>query len=305
MISFLLLFVSSSLGILWSSIFLITGIFGIHIYKINGLKQKQFHKKITIASIWENGDPDHWIVGKWFIGYIFTNTNNHGNSSKTIYVITTKRFYKKEIEMDDTDISSDCKDKKEKGSIKMLEREGHYYYMFYTPRNIKVTKHIERDYQSKIVNEIIGIYEKKDYVVSLISGPPNNGKSMIPLFIAKKLAQEGKKVSICDTFNPTEPGDSFGGLYSKVNPSTNEPLILVLEEVDILIMKIIKGLEPHKNIPIQIRGKPDWNTFLDRFDRGLYGGVIIVMTTNKPLDFFDALDESLLRDGRVNYRCVV
>ena len=302
MFSSLLFFISSTLGIIWSSVFLITAIFGVHIYKINGIKMKQFQKKITIASIWENGEPDHWIVGKWFIGHIFTNTNTHGNTTKTVYLITTKKFYQREIELEPESIDGHDSGKDKKGSIKMLEREGSYYHIYYTPRPIIPTKHTERDYQSKLVQDIIATFERLDYVVALISGSPNKGKSMVPLFIAKQLASCGKKVSICDTFNPTEAGDSFGSIYSKMNPNSSEPLILVMEEVDILISKILNGISPHKNIPIQIREKPDWNTFLDRFDRQLYSGVILVMTTNKPFSFFESLDPSLMREGRVNLR---
>ena len=45
------------------------------------------------------------------------------------------------------------------------------------------------------------------------------------------------------------------------------------------------------------------NSFLDRFDRKMYPNVILMMTTNKDMDYFnDELDSSYLRDGRTTMK---
>ena len=48
--------------------------------------------------------------------------------------------------------------------------------------------------------------------------------------------------------------------------------------------------------------KGDWNKWLDRFDRGYYKNVIIIMTSNKSIEWFDKLDPSYLRSGRINIK---
>ena len=69
----------------------------------------------------------------------------------------------------------------------------------------------------------------------ILWGKPGTGKSMIPILLAKKL-----KASLCDTFNPTEPGDSLSRLYNTVCPTSDNPLIIVLEEYDIYIKKTME-----------------------------------------------------------------
>lgn len=108
---------------------------------------------------------------------------------------------------------------------------------------------------------------------------------------------------LCDTFNPTDPGDDIGLIYSTIMPTEDRPLILVLEEFDILINKIHHNMiQPHKHIPIQIKDKTSWNTFFDRIDRGLYPNMIFILTSNIDPEYIDRLDKSYLRNGRVNGR---
>jgi hypothetical protein len=111
------------------------------------------------------------------------------------------------------------------------------------------------------------------------------------------------KISIVDTFNPTHPGDYFIPLYNKVSPTQDASLIVIIEEVDIIIKKIHNNLiNTHRDIPTLITNKSEWNTFFDRFERGLYPYVIIIMTTNQSISYFDELDPSYMRFGRVNIK---
>ena len=266
---------------------------------------KQFFKKVKYASIWDNAEPDHWIAGKWFIGYIFTNTSMNGNTNKAMYILAAKKYYGKEVEGSSEEELEDSTSKTCKGSIKLLEREGNYFHLYYSARTIPATKMEPRDYQVTIRDQIIKSFEECNSTVVLLYGAPGKGKSMIPHFIAKKMEADGKKVHICDTFNPTEPGDTFAGLNSKVNPSSTEPLIIVLEEVDIIVTMMHNGIPPHKHIPIPLRTKADWDSMLDRFDRQLYPGVIFIMTSNKEPSFFDGLDPAYMRKGRFNLKIEV
>jgi hypothetical protein len=117
------------------------------------------------------------------------------------------------------------------------------------------------------------------------------------------MLETSKEVCFVDSFNPFEQGDNFASLYTMVNPSSDRPLIIILEEIDCNISKMHSGLiQINKYIPTQIKTKTDWNGFLDKFDRGLYPNVIIIMTTNKSISYFDELDPSYLRKGRVDLK---
>ncbi len=137
----------------------------------------------------------------------------------------------------------------------------------------------------------------------MLHGKPGTGKSMISLLLCNDLLKTKSKVSYVDTFNPTDPGDSFVSLYNKILPTIESPMVLVFEECDRIVLKLHSELiQPHKHQPIQIKNKSDWNLFFDRFDRKMYPGVIIILTTNKSAHWFDEMDSSYIRERRVNHK---
>jgi Cdc6-like AAA superfamily ATPase len=159
------------------------------------------------------------------------------------------------------------------------------------------------DSQLKSVAQMLSTFHAKDTCVALLSGPAGSGKSCIPNFLAKELLKTKKVANLVDTFSPITPGDAFISLYNKVNPTKDEPLILVFEEVDGIIMKFHgTPISDHKFLSIMIQSKKDWNMFFDRFDRKLYPYVFVIMTTNKSIEFFDDLDPSYTREGRVDHK---
>ena len=46
----------------------------------------------------------------------------------------------------------------------------------------------------------------------------------------------------------------------------------------------------------------DWNNFMDKIDRGHFPYLILMMTTNRTPEWFDALDPAYMRAGRVNMK---
>lgn len=93
----------------------------------------------------------------------------------------------------------------------------------------------------------------------------------------------------------------MSNLIENIEPNSVKKLIIVLEEVDILIVKLHSNLcRLHGDIPTLIKNKQDWNKFLDKIDRNIYNNIILIMTTNKTLEFFNELDPSYLRDGRLD-----
>lgn len=98
-----------------------------------------------------------------------------------------------------------------------------------------------------------------------------------------------------------DPNDSFSHMYETIAPSENSVLIVALEEVDCIVHQIHHGLVvPHKYYPIAVKSKTDWNNFFDKLSR--FPFVIFIMTSNKGLDYFDGLDQALMRPLRISLR---
>jgi hypothetical protein len=109
------------------------------------------------------------------------------------------------------------------------------------------------------------------------------------------------KCYLCDTFNPCEPSDSFSNMYHTIDPTPQKPLILLLDEVDVMITKVHEEtIVPHKNHPIQIYNKSTWNNMLDKIDYGLYPNIILVLCSNKTFQEINEMDPSYLRKGRID-----
>ena len=306
MISGFLVFLSSILHISWSLIFLFIGIITrLKIFKVSGRKLKIFVKTIKYSSVWNDDEPDGWILGYYYFGYIINqSSNNRGDNETYMYIITTRHFYNTRLNKINKDTENE--NTKEK-SISYYEREGmfwniHYVSIPHTPLKLSIKP---KQSQLKAITAIIDCYMSKKYVVALLYGDTGSGKSILSLFLARTLMKQSSisGVSIVDTFNPTDPGDTFISLYTKINPTTENPLIITLEEVDnTIITRIHKGIEQPREIPISIKNKADWNKFLDNFDRQLFPNVILLLTTNNKPEYFDMLDTSYFRNGRVSLK---
>jgi len=211
--------------------------------------------------------------------------------SYSIYILCSKTFYKNLIntEKDDTNIESD-----NKNEITVYERHGNYFWLNYSSRVLNVESYTENENQKYVIENILENFNRNLTVI--LHGKPGSGKSMIGLLLAKKL-----NGFFCDTFNPTEPGDDLSILYNTVIPTKSKPLILMLEEYDIMISRIHNnGIENHKHIPIQIRDKISWNNFLDKIDRGYFPNLILILTSNSHPDKITNLDPCYIRRGRVD-----
>ena len=185
-------------------------------------------------------------------------------------------------------------------NINIYERFGCFTSFNYSQREFNVD-HIEpRKNQKDIIDNIISFYEKNGNSVAILHGERGTGKSMIPLLIAKALDKE-EIINFCDTFSPIDPGDQFSRLYNKISPTKNSPLIVLLEEFDIIIQQIhYNKIERHLKSPIMIHNKTTWNQFFDRFDRKYYPWTILILTTNVAPDIINSLDPSYIREGRIN-----
>jgi hypothetical protein len=308
MLSNILLIFSSLIAIGWSFPFIIAPLIGLQFYIVSEQKVIKLLKKLPkYSSLTKNDEADGWIVGNPFIGYIFSKSDDKKND-KELYIFTSKKFFEtkmKEIDSMDNDDEDGNGDKKPPTNIRIYEREGTFYWFHYSKREFDIQYFDPRPEQKTIIDNIIEYYDKNRNCIVILHGEKGMGKSMIPLLLAKTLSNritdDDNMVNYCDTYKPTDPGDQFTGLYNSVMPTKHSPLVVVMEEFDTMITMVHHNIiKRHENTPTQIYDKSSWNQFFDRFDRKYFPWVILVMTSNMHPDHINSMDQSYIREGRVN-----
>lgn len=261
------------------------------------------------ASLCHNDDPEGWIVGWPFIGYMEHSKGKHGDETYRLFLLTTIAYYTKkmkEINTIDGDDQKNTVQEKKKCEVTIYDRGGCFAGIYYVRRLLDVHAFESRKNQQHIIHDILTYYDEHRSAVVILHGEKGVGKSMIPILLAKNLAQRSEnvddsKIIFCDTHKPTDPGDSFQNLYIRADPSRHSPLVVVFEEFDGMIHHIHHNtVRSHNDITTAIYDKSTWNQFFDRFDRGYFPWTILLMTTNQHPDHIHRLDESYIRKGRVN-----
>jgi len=290
----------------WSVVFIFTRRYGLRYYTIRNTdecRRVQRRVKEHSSHTSDNDKGYGYAFGKWYIAHV--GADHHGENE--VWMIATEASFKEltrdlnddvEEEEDGTAVASAAEleaIKAPKKKIDVYDRRGSYDNLWYrkrTIRNLGAKPHPE---QRIILDKIKAVYEQKQRGVFYIHGLPCTGKSMIGLLLAEEYG-----ACYSNSYSPWEPGDILITIIDEAEPTKERPLIIAFEEVDGAIIRIHDGIERHKNIPIAITDKSSWNRFLDNFDRGLYPFVILLMTSNKSLDFINSLDSSYLRKGRVD-----
>ena len=285
---------------------------GIRKYKVTGTAVNTITKMAVWSSIQDvNGNREGYLFGKWFYSYYEKHVGR--DRADEVIIIAHKSITKKLV----TTIGSastlrgrnnflkgndsESEEEEEKKNIMMYMREGGFWRLEYKP--LKYIPRVRKPlpHQKTIIDQILAHYDEHSSSTALIYGLPGTGKSMVGELVAQTLLRRDtiKSVSYVDTFNPATPNDTFYNMYQCIEPTHKQPLIVVLEEIDILLTKIHCGeAKPHREYATAITDKSSWNQFFDRFDRGLYPNVILLMTTNRPMPWFQQLDASYMRQGR-------
>jgi Cdc6-like AAA superfamily ATPase len=256
------------------------------------------------STIFEYGKmrPAGAFVGWKCFGY-YADTNGRDDAEGEIMIFTTEAYFKKILDKSATDCNSVTFEHtvahvpKSKQEISIWARRGSYESLYYSRLKVDLSMISPMGEQVYIVDDIIQRYRAKERLVVFIQGVTGAGKSSVGLLLAKEL-----KGNYCNKFNPTEPGDNFQNMLRDMDIEDDEektPLIIVIEEVDKMIKVIHNDLVPiHKKVMTMIRSKSDYNTFFD--DMIMFTKVIIILTSNVSKEEIDKLDNSYLRQGRIN-----
>jgi len=239
--------------------------------------------------------PTGIFIGWKYCG-IYTDLITDREQQRELHLYTTNKIFKILIEneiKENSNIELNNIKIDASSDISIYERMGNYYNFYYEKRIFDMNKYYPDFQQKNIIESIHTLYKKEKRASVFISGDPGTGKSMIGFLLAKEL--NGR---LCRTFNPTDPGDTMIKLVRDLEPTSNIPVIIVLDEANIMIRKITEGIVPHKNIPIVVHDKITFNRFMD--DMMFYENVILILTSNEPKKSMDDIDESYLRKGRIN-----
>jgi hypothetical protein len=226
--------------------------------------------------------PFGYFVGTRYMGFIKDNE---------VHLLTYPSMYKELIYMPCIFMQTSIP--VQEASITVYVRKGTYKNLYYTPIKMDLSHISPLGDQGEILKSIVDIYQKQGRATVFLHGVTGAGKSTMGYLLAKEL-----KGFYCHTFNPTDPGDQLSTLIVDVQRD-DEPLILVMEEVDTMIQSIHKNkFQKHLEIPISVYNKSTWSSFLD--DMIFYKKVILVLTSNTSKEDVDIWDESYLREGRIH-----
>jgi DNA replication protein DnaC len=243
-----------------------------------------FYTEVT----YHNGrdQPSGFFIGKKYYGFI------EMKEGTTIIMYTKEETYNQLMEQEEMEKEKVIEYKPIiKNKLNVFIRKGTYRNIYYNSLRLDLTHINPIGDQQHVVDTIKKVYNKNDRASIFIHGVTGAGKSTIGYLLAKEL-----NASYCHTFNPTEPGDYLSNLIVDIR-TQDDPVVIVIEEVDVLIKKINDGIDKNVEIPIEIYNKTTWNNFMDDL---IFYKIVLIFTSNTSKNDIDKLDPSYLRQGRID-----
>jgi len=287
----------------WTLAFLLLHHVGVRMYIIKNPDQcRQLQKRLSgqFSHSTPEGKGFGYAVGRWFFLSLDVISSDECGETCYAYIITTPATMTallsetKQPRSNPKDNDHEPPDRT--STIRIFDRSGSYYHLYYRPREVEMKLPEPRPVQEGIMERVLNVYKKRRSCVAYIHGPPGAGKTIIGLLLANRM-----KGSYYNHFRPWEPAESIQLVYSEMEPSVECPLILAMDEIDDAIRIITSDNPPgHKRMPISVGSKSGWNKMMDEIHLGIFPHLIILLTSNVHADCINRIDSSLLRDGRVD-----
>ena len=299
------LYISFGLAVInyipWDIIFIFTKSYGLRIYTLRKKEEcKLIQKKIgqNCSHLTDNNKGCGYAYGYWYVLHLGYNAID--GEYYTITLIATESSYKNLIKEENYEDEKQeytiINEPQKKININIYDCTGSFQNRWYRKRTIRIPNLISRPNQKYIIEQICDHQKKTKHTTVYLHGPIGSGKSMIGLLLT-----DYYKGSYCNNLIVWNPGDVLGNLYLDADPTEDNPLIVVFEEIDIALVKINEGIPDHKNLSISIQNKMGWNNLFDSIQMGMYPNLIVLLTSNKSPEFINELDASYLRKGRIDF----
>ncbi len=266
------------LPFIWTFPFILTSIIGLRLnHTKNGSVIFKVAKEAKFASYYIDSIPRGLMVGRYFVAFIYEKSRN--NSDQTEAFVLTTNFHRFTIDDTADDGKYLC------ASIGNISWEPTMSYC-----RVKASGPMY-PWQAELITEVIEYFALHDVCTVLISGDTKVGKSEVAGILAEFLG-----VTRVDNYRPTFPFS-----LNKVRELTETKdgiLIVSMEEFDSLLDG--EGPPSNKYNLADVYGKSTWNVLMDGINKGIYGKLIVIATTNKPLDDFP--DQSMINGSRFKIR---
>lgn len=249
--------------------------------------------------------PTQIVLGKGFICFIgISKDYNSSEPAITIQLFSLDDIIQKILDKNSGNKSLE-KDVVEKEHINNNNLTVYYkaeawISSEYEYKNINFNNNFTSDIQFRCVDYICESLDTavkngfNNSITVLITGKSGIGKSKIAYVLASKL-----NASLCEDFELTSPGYCLNSLLKVSNPSKNNPLVLLIDEYDIPIMKLYDNtITNHKTYRSPIIDKNSNNKFMDNLC--INDNLITILTSNKDYQWFKDKDLSVVRPGRIN-----
>ena len=148
--------------------------------------------------------------------------------------------------------------------------------------------------QQRIFEMIQECYQAKGFASVFVSGNVGTGKTLLAYAICQELG------GLIIDFDPTIPSQTLDNVYMAGDKSKDNPLILLLDECDVLLQRVHAGIPDNKHYVTPVRNKTDFTAMMDRFQLGCFPFCIMVFISNRSKDEISAMDPAYLRPGRIN-----
>jgi len=243
----------------------------------------------------ENGKPYGLFYGKDYIGYVESSSKKDETSSLKLFC---PKEVRDKISQKIEEIESEQSQRKTPIFIDHLVKIDRGWCCKYKKSQFNVADIIPCEKQLEIINNIKNVLIKnKNRGIFIVHGKPGTGKSFMSFSLAKEL-----NASLCRSYNPTKPHDTLLKVYFEAKPTKAKPLIIVIDEIDLIFKEFHKKRFFHSkpDYPQEVYNKESWNRLCDDLQWGFYPNTIIIGTMNESPNNIKRLDQSYIRDKRVN-----